>query len=78
VLREHKRRRIADKRNIMTVVLKRARAAHRTRTLDDHTFVALCPATKQLLAYENAPDDATTAVEVSRFEQHRKIQYRFE
>lgn len=48
----------ADKRNVATIVMKRAAPRHRTRTLDDDLAVALCADTSQLLQFTNERKEA--------------------
>ena len=53
VVKQHKARVAQDKRNMMTLILKQASHAHRTRPLADDAVLAIDPATSQLLLYEN-------------------------
>lgn len=54
VLALHKERRAADKKSLLTMVLKRALPSHRTRFLQDDIMVAVDSATQELLYFDNS------------------------
>lgn len=51
-LNAHKLRRKLDKRNIMTMVMKKAERNHPSRSFDDNHVVVVDRKTKQLLLFE--------------------------
>eukprot|EP01104_Vermistella_antarctica_P011743 TRINITY_DN3314_c0_g1_i1.p1 TRINITY_DN3314_c0_g1~~TRINITY_DN3314_c0_g1_i1.p1 ORF type:complete len:586 (-),score=172.54 TRINITY_DN3314_c0_g1_i1:88-1749(-) len=56
VMKEHRRRKEADKNAIMTMVFKKAAPTHRSRSQEDETIVALNADTNKLLLYDNDPN----------------------
>ena len=77
VLAEHRARRACDKLCILTMVTKKVSEKHRATRLGEHTLtLALDPASKQLLHYEEGAPGATLALDSSLFSEHRSIQVR--
>jgi translation initiation factor eIF-2B subunit epsilon len=78
VLEEHRARVKADNRNIMTMVLRKVDRKHRSKCLeDDHVFL-LDPDTKQVLSFQNAPEDKEAELDVSLLAQHKRLQFRYD
>ena len=78
VISAHKRRKELDKENIMTVVLKKANADHRTRPLSDDLVVVFDSETKQILRYDNDSCRSSVEFEATLLEEHEGIEFRYD
>uniref|UniRef100_A0A6A7G7T2 Translation initiation factor eIF2B subunit epsilon n=1 Tax=Hirondellea gigas TaxID=1518452 RepID=A0A6A7G7T2_9CRUS len=88
VIKQHRLRSSRDSRNILTSVFKRASPNHRTRSPEDELVLALSPTPSspkrissdggRLLAYDNTPMSDHISFDVSLFEIHPDVTFRFD
>eukprot|EP00457_Paulinella_chromatophora_P000730 gb/GEZN01000730.1/.p1 GENE.gb/GEZN01000730.1/~~gb/GEZN01000730.1/.p1 ORF type:complete len:774 (-),score=197.38 gb/GEZN01000730.1/:1458-3524(-) len=76
VLQPHRARVAADKRHIMTVVLKEAAPDHRTREVEDDLVVVLGK-DGQICHYEDKPKSATIELETEVLQEHGQVSIRY-
>lgn len=78
IIEAHKKRVEQDKRNIMTIVTKKAASNHRTRSLDDDLVVAVDRDTSQLLVFSNEPDESGVEIDKTLIEDCNALQVRYD
>ncbi|KJE88922.1 translation initiation factor eIF-2B subunit epsilon [Capsaspora owczarzaki ATCC 30864] len=80
VLATHRLRREKDKGAIMTMVMKTASPAHRTRSLERDSVVAVESNSQRLLAFrqQRSPNATKFVLPVSVFKEHAAVQVRYD
>ena len=74
----HKRRREANKTNIMSLVFMPAKTSHPTREFTDDLVVAIDADTQQILSFDNTRQQGTFGVGLQLLKEHSKMRFRYD